>query len=159
MPTIGASAAGRNRGAVVDIFNGVLTGRADAAEEQAARRQLNKVDVVETDPAARLIKFDSWVRAELGKRLDWSWAGAQRERRIEQCRLCMEKLVLDLWRRGWMLDGKKLARHIEASNTGDAQSDPDARPVFADALHHFIAQGFARRLVSCWRRGNASRCL
>ena len=98
----------------MDIFNEVLAGRADAAEEQAARRQLNKVDVVETDPAARLIKFDSWVRAELAKRLDWSWAGAQRERRIEQCRLCLEKLVLDLWRRGWMLDGKKLARHIEA---------------------------------------------
>jgi hypothetical protein len=98
----------------MDIFNEVLAGRADAAEEQAARRQLNKVDVVETDPAARLIKFDAWVRAELGKRLDWSWAGAQRERRIEQCRLCLEKLVLDLWRRGWMLDGKKLARHIEA---------------------------------------------
>lgn len=98
----------------MDVFNEVLAGRADAAEEQAARRQLNKVDVVETDPAARLIKFDSWVRAELAKRLDWSWAGAQRERRIEQCRLCLEKLVLDLWRRGWMLDGKKLARHIEA---------------------------------------------
>jgi hypothetical protein len=66
------------------------------------------------DPAERLLKFDKWVRGELATRIDWKWAGAQRERRIEQCRLCLEQLVLDLWRRGWLLDGKKLARHIEA---------------------------------------------
>lgn len=66
------------------------------------------------DPAERLINFDRWVRGELAARLDWTWAGEQRERRIEQCRLCLERLVIDLWRRGWLLDGKKLARHIEA---------------------------------------------
>ena len=98
----------------MDIFNEVLVRRDFAADEQSARRQQGKVDVVEADPAARLIKFDAWVRGELARRIDWSWAGAQRERRIEQCRLCLEQLVLDLWRRGWLLDGKKLARHIEA---------------------------------------------
>lgn len=94
----------------MDIFNEVLAGRADhEASLKPATQHAHA-----TDPAERLIKFDGWVRGELARRIDWTWAGAQRERRIEQCRLCLEKLVLDLWRRGWMLDGKKLARHIEA---------------------------------------------
>lgn len=94
----------------MDIFNEVLAGR---AEHEASLKPATQ-HAHATDPAERLIKFDSWVRGELARRIDWAWAGAQRERRIEQCRLCLEKLVLDLWRRGWLLDGKKLARHIEA---------------------------------------------
>lgn len=94
----------------MDIFNEVLAGR---AEHEASLKPATQ-HAHATDPAERLIKFDAWVRGELARRIDWTWAGAQRERRIEQCRLCLEKLVLDLWRRGWMLDGKKLARHIEA---------------------------------------------
>lgn len=64
-------------------------------------------------PEDRLIKFDAWVRHELATRLVWTWAGEQRERRIEQCRIYLERLVLEMWRRGWMLDGKQLAEHIE----------------------------------------------
>jgi len=63
-------------------------------------------------PEVRLLAFDRWVRLELETRLDWAWAGAQRERRIEQCRIQLERIVLDLWRRGWMLDGKALAARI-----------------------------------------------
>lgn len=65
-------------------------------------------------PEVRLLAFDKWVRLELAARIDWSWAGAQKERRIEQCRLRLEQMVLNLWRRGWMLDGRKLAARIEA---------------------------------------------
>lgn len=65
-------------------------------------------------PEARLLKFDRWVKEQLGKRIDWAWAGTHREKRIEQCRVHLEKLVLEMWRRGWMLDGERLARHIEA---------------------------------------------
>lgn len=63
-------------------------------------------------PAVRLIKFDAWARRELATRLDWSWAGAAKERRIEQARIYLERLVLGLWRRGWMLDGRRLADRI-----------------------------------------------
>lgn len=31
---------------------------------------------------------------------------------VEQCRIALERVVLDLWRRGWMLDGKALAARI-----------------------------------------------
>ena len=63
-------------------------------------------------PAARLLKFDSWARRQLAERIDWTWAGAHRERRIEQARIYLERLVLALWRRGWMLDGNRLADRI-----------------------------------------------
>ncbi len=64
-------------------------------------------------PEDRLLEFDRWVRGELSRRLEWGWAGDQREKRIEQCRLHLETMVLELWRRGWMLDGARLARRIE----------------------------------------------
>jgi len=64
-------------------------------------------------PEVRLLKFDAWVGRQLAKRLDWTWAGAAKAKRIEQCRVYLERLVLEMWRRGWMLDGKRLARHVE----------------------------------------------
>jgi hypothetical protein len=64
-------------------------------------------------PEERLLKFDLWVRRELEERLDWTWAGEHKARRIEQCRVCLERIVLDLWKRGWMLDGKALAGHLQ----------------------------------------------
>lgn len=63
-------------------------------------------------PEIRLLKFDAWARKQLSERLDWAWAGHLREKRIEQCRVYLERIVLDLWRRGWLLDGKRLASHI-----------------------------------------------
>lgn len=60
----------------------------------------------------RLLSFDRWVRRELETRLDWAWAGDRKERRIEQCRIQLESMVRELWRRGWMLDGRKLAARI-----------------------------------------------
>lgn len=66
----------------------------------------------EEPPAARLLKFDAWVRAELDARLEWGWAGDQKDKRIEQARVYLERMVLGLWRRGWMLDGSRLAARI-----------------------------------------------
>lgn len=63
-------------------------------------------------PEVRLLKFDAWVGRQLAERLEWGWAGDGKARRIEQYRVHLERIVLDLWRRGWMLDGEKLAAHI-----------------------------------------------
>jgi hypothetical protein len=85
----------------------------DAAAE-ARQHQESRDGIHETD-AQRLLRFDAWVKGELEKRLDWAWAGEQKVKRVEQCRVQLEGLVLDLWRRGWMLDGKKLAGVITAA--------------------------------------------
>ena len=64
-------------------------------------------------PEERLLKFDAWSRKILADKLDWTWAGEAKGKRIEQCRIYLERIVLELWRRGWMLDGRRLAAHIE----------------------------------------------
>lgn len=63
-------------------------------------------------PAARLLRFDGWVRLELAARIDWTWAGELKARRIEQCRIELENLMVAFQQRGWLLDGRRLARHI-----------------------------------------------
>lgn len=64
-------------------------------------------------PEIRLIRFDAWAYKTLDAKLDWAWAGGAKEKRIQQCRIYLERIVLDLWRRGWLLDGRRLAAHIE----------------------------------------------
>lgn len=63
-------------------------------------------------PEARLLKFDTWTRRQLAERLDWEWAGAAKEKRIEQCRLQLHTVCKELFKRGWMLDGARLADRI-----------------------------------------------
>ncbi len=69
---------------------------------------------VELPPEDRLLKFDAWLHAKLVQRIDWTWAGdaEAQGRRIHQARNYVERMVLALWRRGWLLDGSRLARHI-----------------------------------------------
>lgn len=88
-----------------------LAGRAQdmARRDEAARSWM----ATGTPEAVRLLRFDGWMRLELTARIDWAWAGAMKAKRIEQCRSELERLVLELWRRGWMLDGKRLAAHIK----------------------------------------------
>ena len=65
-------------------------------------------------PEQRLLKFDVWVYAQLDSRLVWPENAARKAKLLGQCRAELEKLVLELWRRGWMLDGNRLASHIVA---------------------------------------------
>lgn len=85
---------------------------AGLAERDASTREWMQQD---RPAAARLLKFDRWVRGRLESTIDWSWAGTGKARRIEQCRVELEGLVLELWRRGWMLDGTRLAARIDAA--------------------------------------------
>ena len=82
------------------------------AQRDASARQWMHQDLA---PEIRLLKFDSWVRVKLDRMIDWTWAGQDKPRRIEQCRLQLETLVLGLWRRGWLLDGPRLGAHIVAA--------------------------------------------
>ena len=63
-------------------------------------------------PEVRLVRFDAWLRLELAARLDWAWAGPAKAKRLEQCRLQIDGMILALWRRGWLLDGRRLANRV-----------------------------------------------
>lgn len=64
----------------------------------------------------RLTKFDLWLYRQLKGRIDWSWSGDEtaQGRRINQARKYVERMVLALWKRGWLLDGAVLAKHVIA---------------------------------------------
>lgn len=79
-----------------------------AARDAAERLWMNQ----SAPPEMRLPAFDHWLRRELVARLEWDWAGTHKEKRMEQCRIQIDTMILALWRRGWMLDGKKLAARI-----------------------------------------------
>lgn len=107
----------------MDVFALNLDDREDrrtaeaAARQNSGRDEKTEADVLlwlnkGTAPEVRLLKFDAWVGRQLAERLDWTWAGPNKAKRIEQCRVYLERLVLEMWRRGWMLDGERLARHI-----------------------------------------------
>jgi hypothetical protein len=96
----------------MNVFNEFLDGREASrrtrAEDAAEINWLAKGQA----PEARLIKFDTWVRRELQARLQWPKDEQKKAKLIEQCRVELERLVLELWRRGWMLDGARLSKHI-----------------------------------------------
>jgi len=100
----------------------------DLRQEQAAklaerdRKEREWLYGDRTD-AERLIRFDAWVKAELATRIDWTWAGDAKTKRIEQCKVGLENMVKQLWSRGWHLDGKRLATLIKDAldEVGEAQ--------------------------------------
>lgn len=104
-----------------------------------------RVEGTELPPEERLQRFDAWVTGQLAARLDWGWAGAHKQRRIEQCRVYLERMVIALWRRGWMLDGKRLAARIEAmldavGGYQRAGKVDDFWPYFRAAVDRYVGQ-------------------
>ncbi len=116
----------------MDVFGQFLEARTDQqvrGEKSASWYDLN----APLSPPARLIAFDGWVRRTLEVSLDWPGNTTQKARLIEQCRILVESLVLDLWRRGWMLDGKRLAGHISKAlgDVAKAQAKGGVRDLYA----------------------------
>jgi hypothetical protein len=111
--------------------------------EAAQRARKAEAWMVQGDPADRLLRFDTWVRAKLDELLDFTWAGTNQVRAREQCRIELERLVLDLWRRGWMLDGRRLARHIESALADVAAAQRAGRvkefwPFYVSVMRRYV---------------------
>lgn len=75
--------------------------------------------------------------------VDWSWAGENKTRVIAQCRQELERLVRQLCERGWMLDGRRLARHVETvlADMATVQAKGRVRefwPYFAAVMRRYV---------------------
>jgi hypothetical protein len=110
-----------------------------AARDAAERVWFNQ----KATPEERLVNFDTWLRVELRDRLDWKWAGFMKEKRLEQCRIQIDTMILALWRRGWMLDGARLARRVREmlDTIGKAQRAGQVRdfwPYFKAATSRYV---------------------
>jgi hypothetical protein len=94
-------------------------------------------------PEERLLRFDSWVRRQLIQRLKWTGSERQQRKMVEQCRVKLERLVVDLWRRGWLLDGQRLAKHILAALDDIAAAQAAGRvenfwPFFCQVMTKYV---------------------
>lgn len=96
----------------MNVFNSFLEQR-DASRQSG--REVDAWMLSVHAPAERLLAFDGWVRAQLEKRLQWPGNERARVKLLHQCRDRMERLVLELWRREWLLDGPRLAKHVIAA--------------------------------------------
>jgi hypothetical protein len=82
------------------------------AQAAARGRAADAWQAMGQTPEQRLLAFDQWLCRQLETRLQWPENPVKKAKLLGQCRAELEKLVLELWRRGWMLDGKRLADHI-----------------------------------------------
>lgn len=79
-----------------DVFNAFWETRAQQHQEG---RPADDWMLTILAPEARLLKFDTWMRQQLWQRLKWPGDARQKTKLVEQCRIKLERLVLDLWRR------------------------------------------------------------
>jgi hypothetical protein len=122
------------------VFDGYLQTRSDSHQ---AGRAVDDWMLSVLAPEERLLKFDAWVRRQLATRLLWPVHPGRRAKLIEQCRVRLERLVLDLWRRGWMLDGQRLARHLLAALDDIAAAQAAGRvkdfwPLFCRVIDAYV---------------------
>jgi hypothetical protein len=96
----------------MSVFNGFLQGREDDAVDLGSAVLPQRWMTTGRPPEERLALFDAWVERQLVLHIDWTWAHPHQVKRIKQCRAELERLVLELWRRGWMLDGRRLGAHL-----------------------------------------------
>jgi hypothetical protein len=122
------------------VFNGCLQTLADRHQDGRAADDWMLTFIA---PEERLMKFDSWVRRQLAERLQWPEDARRRAKLIEQCRVKLERMVVDLWRRGWMIDGQRLAKHLRAAldDIGSAQTAgrvKDFWPFFCRVIDRYV---------------------
>lgn len=107
----------------MDVLGQYLDQRDDDRRDEAAARALSGRDArteatfrIWLDggrrPEERILAFDGWIRDQLAARLVWPADPAQARRKLEQARVHLERVVLELWRRGWHLDGRALAARL-----------------------------------------------
>jgi hypothetical protein len=125
----------------------VLQATVDEREDQ--RRALSAADDLwlreraGIDPAERLQSWDRWLRHRLQASLVWPDDAAKRDRLLGQCAAELTSLARQLRGRGWLLDGKALASHVDAvlGPIGNAQRQGkvgDFWPYFRAAVSRYV---------------------
>jgi hypothetical protein len=116
----------------------------DKTAKIAARQRFERLWFNQNEkPEVRLVAFDKWLLVELSDRLDWKWAGATKIKRLHQCRIQIDGMILGLWRRGWMLDGRRLADRVKEmlDTIGKAQRAGQVRdfwPYFKASVSRYV---------------------
>ena len=94
-------------------------------------------------PEVRLLKFDAWLRQLLVDKITWPADPGRRRKMVEQCRVLVERMVIELRTRGWLFDGKLLAAHVTAAVEEVAKAQAEGRvkdlwPFFRALLQRYV---------------------
>ena len=132
--------------------------RKKADAEDAPKARLDWA-LVHADPAERLMAFDHWVREQIERRLVWQPNDANKERCVYQCRVELEHMLTQLYSRGWLLDGQRLARHVTTilDAVGAAQRAGKVRdfwPYFKAAVTRYVGTNAEELQAENKRAGN-----
>lgn len=139
-----------------------LDDREDRRErDEAEDRKLQALwSLASANPAERLMAFDHWVKAQLQKRLVWPPSpDIGTDRRIHQCRVELEHMLTQLFSRGWLLDGQRIARHVTTvlDAVGAAQRKgavKDFWPYFKASVNRYVGANAEELQVESKRAGN-----
>lgn len=140
----------------MNVLGSYLEAREDRRREQRTADDLWLREGAGIDPAERLLSWDRWLAEKLATSLRWPAEPAARERLIRQCAAEITVLARQLRGRGWLLDGKALAAHVQAllepiAKAQQAGKIGDFWPYFRAAVGRYVGshaeeiQAHARR--------------
>lgn len=127
----------------MDVLSQHLTDRESRLNEQAGADDRWMREGAGIDPAERLLKWDRWLVGLLAKLLQWPTEAGARERLIRQCAAEITTLARQLRGRGWLLDGRELAKHVQGllepiAKAQQAGKVGDFWPYFRAAVGRYV---------------------
>ncbi len=133
----------------MDPLADYLDTRAADQRRESAQRAKEAGDWRELgdSPEARKVRFDGWLRGQLARRLQWPDDPAKAAKLRGQIEAMVETMLTHFYGRGWLLDGKRLAAHVEAviSEIGAAQRAGRVRELYP----------FARKVLTTYTGAHA----
>lgn len=133
----------------MDTLIGYLDTRDAAARQERAQlaKEAGDWQQLGESPEMRKVRFDSWLRGQLDKRLVWPSDQAKAAKLRGQIEAMVETMLTHFYGRGWLLDGKRLAAHVEAvlDEIGAAQRAGRVRELYP----------FARKVLTTYTGAHA----
>ena len=127
----------------MNVLEQYLHDREAGGREQREADERWMIEGAGIEPAERLLLWDRWLVGLLAKSLQWPAEVGARERLIRQCAAEITTLARQLRGRGWLLDGKALAGHVQAllepvAKAQQAGKVGDFWPYFRAAVSRYV---------------------
>lgn len=127
----------------MNVLDQFLSDRESGGREQRAADERWMIEGAGIEPAERLLLWDRWLVGLLTKSLQWPGDEAARVRLIRQCAAEITTLAKQLRGRGWLLDGRELAKHVQGllepiAKAQQAGKVGDFWPYFRAAVGRYV---------------------
>ncbi|WP_221029941.1 hypothetical protein [Actomonas aquatica] len=147
----------------MDVLGQFLDDREDPQKRHAAAVDAQKDrawwEIKGATEEQRLLAFEAWCRRQIQSRLVLSEEATAKARRTGQCLAEIKCMLLELFRRGWLLDGARLAPHVIAvlDDVGNAQRAGRVQefwPFFRSVVRSYVGRNAEEIRSESMRAGN-----